>query len=117
MPLLPIDLQTLFAQSNQVAKEQAVQRDSAPSAQNLQGAQLVQRTEQRDNAVNETHNQEEGPEQVKARGEGGRNRSRRSPQKKSPQKKPLPPPGRGATPAARIVFQDPALGRTIDITS
>ena len=110
MPLLPIDLQTLFSQSNQVGKEQAVQRDSAPLAQSLQGAQLAQRTEQRDNAVNEAHNQEEGPEQVKARArrgaEGGGNRKREGrPQRKKPAA--VPP---------KNVFQDPALGRTIDIT-
>ena len=107
MPLLPIDLQTLFSQSNQVGKEQAAQRDSTPQAQSLQGAQIAQRTEQRDNAVNETHNQEEGPEQVKARAEGRRNRKREG---RPAQKKPAPTP-------TRSVFQDPALGRTIDITS
>ena len=60
MPLLPIDLQTLFSQSNQVGKEQAIQKEATPAAQSLQGSQLVQKTEQRDNDVNETPNQEEG---------------------------------------------------------
>jgi len=113
MPLLPIDLQTLFSQANQVGKEQAAQRDSTPQAQSLQGAQIAQRTEQRDNAVNEAHNQEDGPEQVKARAEGRRNRKREG---RPQQKKPAPPQGRGST-QSPSVFQDPALGRTIDITS
>ena len=109
MPLLPIDLQTLFSQANQVGKEQAVQKDSAPLAQSLQGAQLVQKTEQRDNAVNETSHQEEGPEQVKDRSRRGAARKRREPRDK-----------RGARPAeppAKDVVRDPALGRNVDITS
>ncbi len=57
MPLLPIDLQTLFSQANQVSKEQAIQKEAAPLAQSQQGAQMVQKTEQRDNAVNETNDQ------------------------------------------------------------
>ncbi len=108
MPLLPIDLQILFSQSNQVGKEQAAQKEAAPLAQSLQGAQIAQRTEQRDNAVNEAHNQEQGPEQVKARGRRGREgRTKRETRPKPPKQAPRP----------KAVFQDPALGRTIDITS
>ena len=32
MPLLPIDLQTLFTQTGQVGREQAAQKDAAPLA-------------------------------------------------------------------------------------
>lgn len=106
MPLLPIDLQTLFSQSNQVGKEQAVQKDATPLAQSAQGSQLVQKTEQRDNAVNETQHQEEGPEQVKARtrrGPGGR-REKGERGKKEP------------APRARDVFRDPDLGRNVDVS-
>ena len=78
MALLPIDLQTLFTQANQVGKDQAVQKEAPPQAQSAQGAQIVQQAEQRDNAVNETTTQEEGPEKVKdahARGgTGGRSK-------------------------------------------
>ena len=109
MPLLPIDLQTLFSQSNQVGKEQAAQKEAAPLAQSLQGSQIAQRTEQRDSAVNEAHNQEGGPEQVKARGRRERERGRR--QRKEPRRSEPPKP------AQKDVFKDPALGRTIDITS
>jgi|SRR5208337_1159376 len=108
MALLPIDLQTLFTQANQVGKEQAVQKDAPPQAQSLQGAQLVQKTEQRDKDVNETHDQEEGPEQVKDRARRGADRKRRSAAEK---RKPAPPP------PAKDVVRDPALGRNVDITS
>jgi hypothetical protein len=106
--LLPIDLQTLFTQSNQVGKEQAVQKDAAPQAQSLQGAQLVQKTEQRDNDVNETHDQEEGPEQIKDRARRGADRKRRRTAEKRKPAAPAP---------AKDVVRDPALGRNVDITS
>jgi hypothetical protein len=108
MAPLPIDLQTLFTQSNQVSKEQAVQKDAAPQAQSLQGAQLVQKAEQRDNDVNETHDQEEGPEQVKDRARRGADRKRRQSGAKRP---PV------ARHPAKDVMRDPALGRNVDITS
>ena len=108
MALLPIDLQTLFTQANQVGKEQAVQKDAAPLAQSLQGAQLAQKTEQRDNDVNETHDQEEGPEQVKDRARRGADRKRRPAADKRKPAAPRP---------AKDVLRDPALGRNVDITS
>jgi hypothetical protein len=109
MPLLPIDLQTLFSQTSQVGKEQAVQKNASPLTQSLQGAQMVQKTEQQDNDVNETHEPDEGAEKVKDRAGpgGGRKRDTRA----QKQKLKAPPP------AARKVVQDPALGRNIDITS
>lgn len=106
MPILPIDLQTLFGQSAQVGKEQAVQKEASPVAQSAQGAQLVQKTEARDASVNETRHQEEGPEQVKERARrGAERRGRRK------EGKPSAPP-----PRPRSVFSDPALGRNIDVS-
>jgi len=104
MPLLPIDLQTLFTQLTHVGKEQAVQKDAAPHAQSLQGAQLVQKTEQRDAAVNETRPQEQGPERAKQR---TRREGRR--REKPPDQR---PPSRPRTPE---IFDDPALGRNVDL--
>jgi len=108
VPLLPIDLQTLFTQIPQVGKEQAAQKDATPLAQSLQGAQMVRKNEQKDNAVNETQPPDRGPEQVKqkTRREGerkGRGRDARRPAPQDPKK--------------RDVFRDPDLGRNIDITS
>jgi hypothetical protein len=108
MALLPIDLQTLFTQSTQVGKEQAAQKDAPPAAQSLQGAQLVQKAETRDKSVNETHDQEEGPEQVK-------DRSRRGAERRRQKQKGAQPPA--AHPPAADVVRDPALGRNVDITS
>ncbi len=107
MPLLPIDLQTLFSQTNQVAREQAVQQQATPVAQSLQGATIVQQTEQRDKDVNPTQHQELGPEQVKPR-TGRREAGRREKGQKG--KKQAPPAPR------KEVFRDPELGRNIDVT-
>ncbi len=107
MALLPIDLQTLFTQTTQVGKEQAAQKDAPPIAQSVQGAQLAQRAEARDNAVNEAQNQEEGPEQVKDKSRRGASR------REQPSRKRKPP---AAPPRSPNVVQDPDLGRHIDVT-
>jgi hypothetical protein len=106
MALLPIDLQTLFSQTNQVGRDQAIQKEATPLAQSLQGSQMVQKTEQQDNAVNETQPQEEGPEQVRShtRREAS---GRREKEKKAKAR---------AKEAPRTeVFRDPELGRHIDV--
>jgi len=108
MALLPIDLQTLFSQTTQVGKEQAAQKDAPPAAQSLQGAQLAQRADIRDHAVNETHDEQEGPEKVKDRERRGAERRRRREPKGA-----KPPP---APPPASNVVSDPDLGRNIDVT-
>jgi hypothetical protein len=108
VPLLPIDLQTLFTQANQVGREQAVQKDALPQAQSLQGSQMAQKTEQRDNAVNETADQQEGTEQVKDRKRRGAERRRGKGAKKD---------GPAEQPAQKSVVSDPALGRNVDISS
>jgi len=107
LALLPIDLQTLFTQSSQVGKEQAVQKDAPPAAQSLQGAQIVQQQEVRDSSVNEAQEQQEGPEKLKDRARRGADR------RKGRQKDRKPA---GAQPPASDVVRDPALGRNIDIT-
>jgi hypothetical protein len=109
MALLPIDLQTLFTQSNKVGQEQAAQKDASPLAQSLQASQTAQKTAQRDTAVNETRQQDDGAESVKDRTRRGteRKRGRREPKGKESPVEPAP---------AADVVTDPALGRTIDIT-
>ncbi len=108
MPLLPIDLQISFAQTNQVGKEQAAQKDASPLAQSLQGAQLAQKAEHADSAVNETPKEEDEAEKVKDRARKGAERRGGGGGRK---KQAAPPP-----PSADVV-RDPALGRNIDITS
>jgi hypothetical protein len=108
MPLLPIDLQTLFTQAGQVGKDQAVAKDQIPNAQAAAGTQIVRHTDARDKKVNEAEKQEgEGAEQIRRRGrrqrgkEGGASKHEKQ-SAKPPQKK--------------SEFRDPSLGSRIDIS-
>ncbi|HUV08354.1 MAG TPA: hypothetical protein VMX75_11535 [Spirochaetia bacterium] len=107
MSVLPIDLQTLFSQMNQVGKEQSIIRHVAPEAQAFQASELVKEAEQRDKSVNQSREVGEGLEKVKEE-EGSRER-RKSSRDKAQRK--------GAHPAApeKNVFRDPYLGQNIDI--
>jgi len=71
MPLLPIDLQTMFSQMTQVGKEQAALKDTRPRSTSSPGTQIVKKTEQADNTVNQSRELGEGPDKVKE-GEQGR---------------------------------------------
>jgi len=108
MPLLPIDLQTLFTQTSQVGREQAARKDAPPLAQQLQGAQLAQKAEQLDHAVNQPREQDKESEKVKDRKGGGAPRRRRQPGAKRAAPDALP---------STDVVRDPALGRNVDISS
>jgi hypothetical protein len=113
VPLLPIDLQTLFGQTPQVGREQTIQREGVPQAQALQGAEIVRRAGVQDATVNEARQQPQGPEQVRIRerrrgrrgtGASGERRKDRRPQR--------PAPGEDE----RDVARDPALGRHVDVS-
>lgn len=64
MPLLPIDLQTMFSHMNQIGKEQALQKDVLPLQQALQGAEIVKDSQEKDETVNETNNVGEGLDKI-----------------------------------------------------
>ncbi len=106
MPLLPIDLQTVFSQTNQVGRDQAVQQQAPPLAQAQAGSELARQAQVRDTQVNESNDAGDGAEPVKDEEAGGRRRGR----------------GRGrarerkAEPPRRPVFTDPELGQHVDIT-
>lgn len=106
MPLLPIDLQTMFSQMAQVGREQAVQKDVPPQYQAAQAAEIVKKTEHDDKAVNQAREPSEGPDKV--RDEQGRKPPR---QGRGRQRG-----GEGTeSPAKRDVFEDPALGHNVDL--
>lgn len=114
MPLLPIDLQTLFGQTTQVGREQSVQREGVPHAQAVQGAALARQAVAKDAAVNETRQQEEGPEQARIRDRKRRRRGTGA--DAGAGRRPPGPPPRGAAPADAEIARDPALGRHVDVT-
>ena len=106
MPILPIDLQTLFVQMSNVGREQAVEREVPPQLQAAQASEIVRETNLQDRSVNETRDAGEGAEKVKEdeqrrreqQGRGG-SRERRKPEPKQEGE----------------VFRDPALGTHIDL--
>ncbi|RKX87035.1 MAG: hypothetical protein DRP57_00035 [Spirochaetes bacterium] len=104
MPLLPIDLQTLFAQMNQVGKEQAIQKNISPLHQSLQGNEIVKQTEEKDNSVNETKEVSDGVEKIKDKNaERKEKESSKGGKKEQGENK------------KKGVFNDPDLGQHIDI--
>ncbi len=106
MPLLPIDLQTAFSQTNQVGRDQAVQQQAPPLAQAQAATELAQQAQVRDTQVNESSDAGDGAEAVKDKEAGGR-RPRRGRGRPREQK---------AEPQRRPVFTDPELGQHVDIT-
>jgi hypothetical protein len=109
MPLLPIDLQTMFSQMARVGTEQAMQRDVPPLYQAAQAAELVKRAEQEDKSVNQPRQTGEGPEKVKERnprGERGKPQGRAGKAAKTQEAAPAP---------KRDVVEDPALGHHVDL--
>jgi hypothetical protein len=113
MPLLPIDLQTMFSQMTQIGREQAVQKEVPPQYQAVQAEQIVRQTEHDDKAVNQAREPSEGPEKVKE--EGPRRRRRRGgPGGRTPAAPDQSPP-QGQAPGRRRVFEDPALGHNVDL--
>ena len=107
MPLLPIDLQIMFSQMSNVGKEQAVQRDVTPQYQFVQGAEMVQKAEHDDSAVNQSQQVGEGPEKVKEREEQEKRRQA--------QERGSPTARKGDGEGEKQVFEDPDLGHHVDL--
>ena len=115
MPLLPIDLQTMFGQMIHVGKEQAVQNENAPHYQYAQAAQIVKRTEEADKAVNQSRELGEGPEKVKERSERkGKGGGEEEPGRQDRHAGHAGHAGHGAE--EKEVLSDPELGHTIDVS-
>jgi hypothetical protein len=110
VPILPIDLQTIFMQIGNVGKEQAAAREVAPLQQSLQATEIVKQTYQQDRSVNETRDEREGQRiaeeerRRQARGGEGGKRGPAGEQDAGERK-----------PDREEVFRDPALGSHIDV--
>jgi hypothetical protein len=113
MPLLPIDLQTMFSQMSQIGREQAVQKEVPPQYQAVQAEQIVRKTEHDDKAVNQAREPDEGPAKVKE--EGPRRRRRRGGPRERSRAGGGQAPAEGEPPERREVFEDPALGHNVDL--
>jgi hypothetical protein len=107
MPLLPIDLQTMFNQMSQVGRETAVQREVSSQYQLLQGAEIVRRTEEDDHAVPQAREVGEGLEKIREE------RQRRQPRRRSNEDQEHP--GERGEKKDDSLFEDPDLGHHVDL--
>ena len=112
MPIQPIDLQILFSHMHHVGKEQAAQKDAAVLQQSKKGNELIQQTRHQDESVAQSKEIEEEEGKVK---------------NDEQQKKGSPNPDRekleGGTEQSQEqggrqleFFQDPDLGKNVDIS-
>jgi len=106
MPILPIDLQTLFTQMNHVGKDQAVQKEGVEVHQSMQGMVNVIQTEQKDNSVNQSKEVGQGLEKVKEDGKKQEQKEKKEREERERQKEL----------ESRKYFTDPDCGNHIDIT-
>jgi len=108
MPLQPIDLQTLFAHLNQVGKQQATLKEGAVLQQVIKGNELAKEARQKDETVNQMQEEQEESAKVREKQseQGGASfqgeRERKRGEEKEEKKKNF--------------FEDPALGKNIDIS-
>ena len=107
MPIQPIDLQVLFTQMDKV-KAQVAQQEGRVIHQAIQGAQLQQKTEAQIKEVNQAQDLGDGTEKVKDR--EGRGSGRGAGKKGSENDK-----GEGNENKSSV-FNDPSLGKNIDIS-
>jgi hypothetical protein len=107
MSIQPIDLQTLFAHLNHVGKDQAVQKEAAVLQQQAKGTELVKETRHRDESVNETEEMEDETGKIDDEKQEG---SRSGPGGKHSKEQ------EKAEEKTRNVYEDPDIGKNIDIT-
>ncbi len=107
MSIQPIDLQTLFAHLNHVGKDQAVQKEAAVLQQQAKGTELVKENRHRDESVNEADEMEDETGKINDEkkensysGSGGKHKNE---EEKAEEK-------------TRNVYEDPDIGKIIDIT-
>jgi len=109
MAIQPIDLQTLFTQSDKVGKTQAIQREGLQIQQALQHVESQRKAEEQIRSVNEAQNTGEGAEKIKdqkrRRGEDTEEEEGQPKEdKKETEKKDA------------LFFTDHRLGRNVDIS-
>jgi len=104
MPITPIDLQTLYAQLNQIGREQAQNKQTPEIQASLQQLQQIQELKEKDDSVNQNKDIGEGLQNIK-------DEEKREKQKR--QEKRFSSKEQGQE--VKEVFNDPNLGQHIDI--
>jgi len=108
MPVQPIDLQVLFTQMDKVAKAQVAQQEGRVIHQAIQGTQLQQKTEAQFKEVNQAQDFGDGTEKVNDRGGRGSGRGAGKKQSGNDEDEGIE--------KKTSVFNDPSLGKNIDIS-
>ncbi|MBN2735425.1 MAG: hypothetical protein JXR70_00500 [Spirochaetales bacterium] len=109
MPMLPIDLQTMFSHINQVGKEQAHIKENLPHTQMVQGMELAEQAAIKDTIVDESQEIGEGADKVNQ--EGQKKQEQRNRKNKDNKRQQLEEKNK------KEVYHDPDLGQHIDITT
>jgi hypothetical protein len=106
MPIEPIDLQVLFSRMLDIGKEEAVRNETVNVTQSVQAGELVRKTEERSNSVNQAQETDEvrhlEEQESSPHGSGRTEHDRHEKDRRK----------RGQ----KESFQDPELGKNIDIT-
>jgi len=104
MSVQPIDLQVLFSRLSQIGRDQAAHRDAQIQAQAVAGSEIAERSEEVDHRVSQLNDAENGPETVNDESDAKQDdRGRRRHEKESES-------------AEDGFFQDPDLGRNVDLS-
>lgn len=106
MPIKPIDLQTLFSQLNQVAKQQAAEKEGAALHASLHGAVVKRMEDEAAKAVQRPKDDQESTKSVDDK--SGSRRGGQGPGKRRP--------GEDEDDAEAETIKDPDLGGHVDIT-
>lgn len=110
MPIRPIDLQVLFMQQNEVAREQSVEKDGAKLAQEMQGAAAQKKLVEAKDEVTKAEQSKEGPAPIKEGSGGGAGLPSGQRKKGEADKE------ESAEEAAEEVVRDPGLGTRVDLS-
>ena len=103
MPVSPIDLQALYAQTLNVGQEQSVMKESLVASQSAQGTVIARRTQENDESVPNSQDVGDGPENTDVDGKATGNSARSD--------------GRNNRENQQVflTIKDPQLGQLIDI--
>ena len=112
MPVQPIDLQILFSHMHHVGKEQAAQKDAAVMQQSRKGNELIQQTQHQDESV--AHGKEIEEEEGKVKNDVQQKKGQHGSAGHQEQEG----SNRGAEKGNQQLefFQDPDLGKNVDIS-
>jgi hypothetical protein len=100
----PIDLQVLFARLNQISRDQAVQKDMLVQSQAVTANEIVEKGDAKGHVVTETDTEEEGPEILGDKQDGGQQHTGDHRH------------AAGQDSESSSLFRDPDLGQNVDIS-